>query len=936
MGEKEEEEELKKIGGASSYDYENDSRWSDYWSNILIPPHMSSRSDVIDHYKRKFYHRYIDPDFVVEPMTTQSTSARSSTPPPSSSTTEHRPSRNSGSTTRAAGASTAATPSSTPLRWDRQTIQFSVNAWVLVVAVLAMFPLLPKSLSSRAYRLSFMGTLCSSLYSLYSLYGKPRAWNLQALQVWLQSVVATKDFIYFIYCITFVSSNLQLRFALLPILCRTLEHSAKFVRRNFSQSSWYRKYLEELCVWVESNMTTLSILSSQAEIGIGFLLILKEVLCRLLYLKSLICSCRWQRNIIQTFMYWQLLKLMYHAPVTAGYHQNVWVKVGVAPSRGGLMVKELASVTLKGVRFQVRLLLGANNSEVATLTSLKGRALPDLRLSGGGFIPLRSKSSSTSVDMNTSDSLRSRTTTRINSAKKSSSACLSRSQSFSRDIGHAASETYLITRLAFTLLNYLGVGRRWMLRLLALALYAMLLLPGLLRVVYKFCYSNNVRRSIVYGDQPRNRLDLYLPENIDGPKPVAVFVTGGAWIIGYKGWGALLGLQLAERDIIVASIDYRNFPQGTISDMVEDVSQGISFVCKNIAEYGGDPNRIYLMGQSAGAHISSCVLFQQALKESKGESTSWSVSQIKAYFGLSGGYNLLNLVEHFDRRGLHRSIFLSMMEGEDSLKQFSPDILIEDPNVRNAVSILPHVLLFHGTEDLSIPPDASISFVDTLKRVGARAELILFNGKTHTDLFVQDPLRGGKDELFDYIADYIHAGDVNALSKVAMAPPRERLLVTLIDPDNYDHVTTNSGIKEAICERDYISYNPSQILDQGLEYSPINRRRWQKKMHFMLSNMSVVYVLTTPMPEDVCENPTVEQVRKRAKWGNDDYVCRGLILNGMSDSLFDIYKNVKTSKELWDTLEAKYMAEDASNPSGFGRIIELIPNLNHLMTSSTS
>lgn len=319
------------------------------------------------------------------------------------------------------------------------------------------------------------------------------------------------------------------------------------------------------------------------------------------------------------------------------------------------------------------------------------------------------------------------------------------------------------------------VGRRWMLRLLALGLYAMLLLPGLLRVVYRFCYSKNVRRSIVYGDQPRNRLDLYLPENIDGPKPVAVFVTGGAWIIGYKGWGALLGLQLAERDIIVASLDYRNFPQGTISDMVEDVSQGISFVCKNIAEYGGDPNRIYLMGQSAGAHISSCALFQQAIKESKGESTSWSVSRIQAYFGLSGGYNLLNLVEHFDRRGLHRSIFLSMMEGEDSLKQFSPEIFIEDPNVRKVVSILPHVLLFHGTEDLSIPPDASISFVDTLKRVGARAELILFDGKSHTDLFVQDPLRGGKDELFDYLVDYIHAGDVDALAKVAMAPPRERL-----------------------------------------------------------------------------------------------------------------------------------------------------------------
>lgn len=49
-------------------------------------------------------------------------------------------------------------------------------------------------------------------------------------------------------------------------------------------------------------------------------------------------------------------------------------------------------------------------------------------------------------------------------------------------------------------------------------------------------------------------------------------------------------------------------------------------------------NRIYLMGQSAGAHIAACTLVEQAIKEAgEGESVSWSVSQIKAYFGLSGG-----------------------------------------------------------------------------------------------------------------------------------------------------------------------------------------------------------------------------------------------------------------------------------------------------------
>ncbi|CAL1390747.1 unnamed protein product [Linum trigynum] len=319
MGEEREDPQKIKRIAAAAYDYENDPRWADYWSNILIPPHMASRADVVDHFKRKFYQRYIDPDLVVEAMSStgssQSTkSASGSSSSPSRSSNEQPRQRSTGSTTTNSGATPTATQNPTSVRWDRQTIQFSVNAWVFVVAVLAIFPIVPRSLSNRAYRLAFMGTACSSLYSLYMQYGRPRAWNLQALQVYLQSIIATKDFIYFIYCLTFVTSNLCLTFALIPILCRALLNVAKFLRRNFNSSSLYRRYLEDPCVWVESNTTTLSILSSHAEIGVGFLLVLSLF--------------SWQRNIIQTFMYWQLLKLMYHAPVTAGYHQSGWAKIG--------------------------------------------------------------------------------------------------------------------------------------------------------------------------------------------------------------------------------------------------------------------------------------------------------------------------------------------------------------------------------------------------------------------------------------------------------------------------------------------------------------------------------------------------------------------------------------------------------------------------------
>nr|GEX02217.1 zinc finger, CCHC-type [Tanacetum cinerariifolium] len=96
-------------------------------------------------------------------------------------------------------------------------------------------------------------------------------------------------------------------------------------------------------------------------------------------------------------------------------------------------------------------------------------------------------------------------------------------------------------------------------------------------------------------------------------------------------------------------------------------------------------------------------------------------------------------------------------------------------------------------------------------------------------------------------------------------------------------------------------------------------RRWQKKMHFLLITLKVVYVLTTSIQE-LMEDDTVEAIRRRAKWENDYYICREHISNSMSDSLFDIYWNVESVKELWNSFESKYMAEDASSKKFFASI----------------
>ena len=111
--------------------------------------------------------------------------------------------------------------------------------------------------------------------------------------------------------------------------------------------------------------------------------------------------------------------------------------------------------------------------------------------------------------------------------------------------------------------------------------------------------------------------------------------------------------------------------------------------------------------------------------------------------------------------------------------------------------------------------------------------------------------------------------------------------------------------------------NPDSVKDMYKTFAKLEKfsgqdfRRWQKKMHFYLTNLKVVYVLSTPCSEAV-KNETLEQTRNCSKWENADYICRGHILNGMSDSLFDVYQNVESAKALWESLESKYMAEDAS------------------------
>lgn len=115
----------------------------------------------------------------------------------------------------------------------------------------------------------------------------------------------------------------------------------------------------------------------------------------------------------------------------------------------------------------------------------------------------------------------------------------------------------------------------------------------------------------VYGDHPRNRLDLYREGEGEALRPVLLFVHGGGFLVGDKGgtsgWAnAHVGRWAAGHGLLGAVMNYRLAPDETWPAGAEDVAAAVDWLRANAAQHGGDPDRILLLGTSAGAvHVSA-------------------------------------------------------------------------------------------------------------------------------------------------------------------------------------------------------------------------------------------------------------------------------------------------------------------------------------------
>ena len=183
---------------------------------------------------------------------------------------------------------------------------------------------------------------------------------------------------------------------------------------------------------------------------------------------------------------------------------------------------------------------------------------------------------------------------------------------------------------------------------------------------------------IHYGPGVQQTLDVYVPEKPASGRPLVVFWHGGRWSFGDKGDYRFVGAALAELGFVAVVANYRHYPEVKMPGFMDDAARAAQWAAAHGIKFGADPNRLFLMGHSAGAHLAALLALDPRYFASIGP----AAPHIAGVIGLSGPYDFLPLLE------------------EDVQDMFGPPALYPDSQpIHFAHAGAPPMLLVHGLKD---------------------------------------------------------------------------------------------------------------------------------------------------------------------------------------------------------------------------------------------
>ena len=234
-------------------------------------------------------------------------------------------------------------------------------------------------------------------------------------------------------------------------------------------------------------------------------------------------------------------------------------------------------------------------------------------------------------------------------------------------------------------------------------------------------FSPYQKTTLSYGAHTTQKLDVYRPTDkkfVGKTLPMIVFYFGGSWRNGKRGWYEFLAAHYCLQGYIVVLPDYRKAPEFVFPSFMEDAASAFAYALSNASQWQADPQRIFVMGHSAGAHMAALLSLDPRFLAAE----QLKPSAIAGFVGVSGPYDFLPLID---------PLVIEVFNGDAQSKPSQPINFVQHS------ADAPPMLLVHGGKDRLVWPKNSINLAREVNKNRGKASVVIVPGAGHIKTLLQ-------------------------------------------------------------------------------------------------------------------------------------------------------------------------------------------------------